>query len=151
MKLYFCRKLTRRKLGVVFHPHDGNLEAFGIFVYQNIIKAQIIESSRNTEKLRPHVIRLTRSLVYKCVQKLCTKKGRGSECRLDNFIQRTAPYQLRASFNNEIESSQKVNEKKFCALSCFTSVTASLRHLPTSSTRHSAMGFCWAFNIPANW
>jgi hypothetical protein len=64
MKVHFCRKLTRRISGVVFHPHDGILQAFGNFVYQDIQKAHFIKSSRNTEKFRVHIMRLTRYMPW---------------------------------------------------------------------------------------
>lgn len=131
------------------------LQAFGNFVYQDIQKAHFIESSRNTEKFRVHIMRLTRYMpwlgpINTSIQRLSTKKGRWGERGVDNIILRMASYQLRASFDKKTASLQKGNEKKNRALSCFTSVTASLKHLATSSTRHSAMGFCWAFNIAAN-
>ena len=155
MKVHFCRKLTRRISGVVFDPHDGILLAFGNFVYQDIQKAHFIKNSRNREKFRVHIMRLTRYMpwlgpINTSIQRLCTKKGRWGEHGVDDIILPMASYQLRARFNKKTASLQKVNEKRNCALSCFTSVTASLKHLATSSTRHSAMGFCWAFIIAAN-
>lgn len=60
----FLQKINKKNIGRCFDPHDGILQAFGNFVYQDIQKAHFIKNSRNREKFRVHIMRLTRYMPW---------------------------------------------------------------------------------------
>ena len=115
----FLQKILRGILGLVVHPRDGILQAFGNFVYQDIQRAHFIGSSRNTEKFRVHIMRLYTLDIYPgLVLKIRPSRNyalrREGEVNVGYIILYFEWHHmsLRASFDNETTSLQKVDEKK---------------------------------------